>query len=39
MSPRTPGHPPLAPVPTGLRVVESLTIVVLALMAFLLAVK
>ena len=39
MSPRTSGNAPLAPVPTGLRVIESLSIVILALMAFLLAVK
>ena len=39
MSSRTPETPPLAPVPKGLRVIESLTILILALMAFLLAVK
>lgn len=39
MSPRPSGHPPLPPVPTGLRIIESLTILLLALMAFLLALK
>jgi hypothetical protein len=39
MSPRLPGYPPLSPVPIGLRIIESLTIVLLALMAFLLALK
>jgi hypothetical protein len=32
-------HPPLAPVSRGLRVIESLTILLFALMAFLLALK
>jgi hypothetical protein len=36
MSPR-PSHPDLAPVPLGLRIIEMLTIVLLALMACLLA--
>ncbi len=39
MNPRSSEHPPLAPVPTGLRIIESLTIVLLALMAVLLALK
>ncbi len=39
MSPRPSEHPPLAPVSTGLRIIESLTIVLFALMAFLLALK
>lgn len=39
MSPRPTQPSPVAPVSTGLRVIESLTIVLLALMAFLLAVK
>ena len=39
MSPRPADHPPLAPVPTGLRIIESLTIVLFALIAFLLALK
>jgi hypothetical protein len=39
MSPRPSGQAPLPPVSTGLRVIESLTIVLLALMAFLLALK
>jgi hypothetical protein len=34
-----PQHPELAPVSTGQRVIEALTIVLLALMAFLLALK
>jgi hypothetical protein len=39
MSPRSSGQAPLPPVSIGLRVIESLTIVLLALMAFLLALK
>jgi hypothetical protein len=39
MSARPSQHSELAPVPTGLRVIESLTIVLFALMAFLLALK
>lgn len=39
MSPRPVEHTPLAPVPTGLRIIESLTIVLFALMVFLLALK
>ena len=39
MSSRTSDTPPQDPVPRALRVIESLTILVLALMAFLLAVK
>ena len=39
MSPRLPLDPPLRPVSTGLRIIESLTILLFALMAFLLAVK
>jgi hypothetical protein len=39
MSPHSSEHPQLPRVSTGLRVIESLTIVLLALMAFLLALK
>lgn len=39
MSSRTSPSPPRAPVPRGLRVIESLAILVLTLMAFLLAIK
>lgn len=39
MSSRTPGNRPLTPVPAGLRVIETLSLVILALMAFLLAAK
>jgi hypothetical protein len=39
MNPRSSEHPPVAPVSIGLRIIESLTIVLLALMAFLLALK
>ena len=39
MNPRSSEHPPLTPVSTGLRIIESLSIVLLALMAVLLALK
>jgi hypothetical protein len=39
MSSRTPANRPPGPVPTGLRVIETLSLVILALMAFLLAAK
>jgi hypothetical protein len=39
MQPRLSQHPRLAPVSTGLRVIESLTIVLFALMMFVLALK
>lgn len=39
MNPRSSEHQPLTPVSTGLRIIESLSIVLLALMAVLLALK
>jgi hypothetical protein len=39
MSPHSSDHPQPAPVSTGVRIVESLTLVLFALMAFLLALK
>jgi hypothetical protein len=39
MSARQSRHAHIVPIPTGLQIIESLTIVLLALMAFLLALK